>query len=644
MENILLDPHDEMDCPHCGETISIATVSPFTLTTCPHCRHRVHVPGRFGNYTLKRHMGDSVTSALYLANDPLLGRDVTLKILTYVLSKNQELVEAFKREALAAAALNSANVLRVYEYGIHNRQPYMVMEHMQGEFLHVIAQRGCLSEPRVLEIAEGIIQGLADTHQCGIVHGDITPRNILIDQQGTPKLCDFGLAHFQHERSDLIDTWSSPYYMPPERILGHSEDHRSDFYSLGTTLFYLLTDQLPFFDLDDEVVLTRKKTEPPPDPRTFRPDLTPEFAELILMMLHRDIQKRPADYPELFDLLDQVRSAVELAEKKRSSLPQDDTGREAAKQTGSGPGQGRFIVPGSLLVLALFLILVLTRQQNSPVPPAGPVPPPAAAETPPAPAPDPTPTPPPPPTPTPTPRPTPTPVPEPEPPSVTLPLWDRTHFFHVPDDTPPGSLTRWEDGEQFFNPVHAERRATVVPGALNNRPALRFERSPYFSMINAGREPEFTLILVAKFLPADPESPAQILAGIDPLSPGDQWFLIRHLSQLPGSLVFESPRGTARMTLTRQERDLPFVVAFRRDDRGDQVRAGPHRLRLSGQPAEPPPLPTPAIQSLQIGGLMDRNLSFTGYIAELHLYRQALSDAQLDLLFEQLEKDYGIIP
>ncbi len=634
-----------MDCPHCGEVIPVATVTPFTTIPCPQCRHNVHVPGWFGNYTLKRHVGDSVTSALYQANDPLLGRDVTLKILTHVLSKNQELVEAFKREALAAAALNSANVLRVYEYGIHNGQPFMVMEHMQGEFLHVIAHRGRLTEPRVLEIAEGIIQGLADTHQCGIVHGDITPRTILIDQEGTPKLCDFGLAHFQHEKSDLIDTWSSPYYMPPERILGHSEDHRSDFYSLGTTLFYLLTDQLPFFDLDDERVLTRKKTEPPPDPRQFRPDLTPEFAELILMMLHRDIQKRPADYPELFSLLDQVRDAVELAEKQRSRPPGTSISRESTAQSASG--QSRFVVPGVLLVVALFLILILTRQQKSDPPPARPL---TAPTVRPASADPAQPTPPPTPEPAPTPTPEPAPPPEPVPPSgpdtpeVTLPIWDRIHFFHLTDTLSPGPLPRWTDSEDSFTPVYAERPAVLEPSILNSRPALRFNRSPYYSKIHPGRHPEFTLILVAKFQPADPESPHQILAGIDPISPGDQWFLVRHFSQLPGSLIFESPAGIARLTLSRQERDRPFVVAFRRDTRGDQVRAGPHRLRLSGRPTEPGSLPAPAIQSLQLGGLMDRDLPFSGYIAELHLYRRALTDAQLDLLFDQLEQDYGVVP
>jgi serine/threonine protein kinase len=643
MQNVLLDPLTRMNCPHCGEAIDIVGIEPFKQMTCAHCGHHANVPGKFGNYTLHHHIGESVTSSLYSAADPLLGRNVTLKILNHVLSKNQDLVEAFKREALAAAALNSANVLRVYEFGVHNRQPFMVMEHMQGDFLHVIAQRGNLSEPRVIEIAEGIIQGLADTHQCGIVHGDITPRNILIDQFGTPKLCDFGLAHFQHEKSDLIDTWSSPYYMPPERILGHSEDHRSDFYSLGTTLYYLLTDQLPFFDLNEEVVLKRKTTEPPPDPRLFRPDLTDEFAELVMMMLHRDINRRPANYPELFDLLDQVKTAVSLAEKLRTRKPESTTGPLQVQDDAPPlPGKGRFLVPGILLITALILILVLTRRQSQPPsPPPSPAPSPTPAEqrAEPTPAPRPTATPRPLPTPTPTPPPTPTPAR----PEVSIPVWNRSVFFQLPEDTMAGPLPRWEDREAFFTAAYPENPPHKVPGAINNLPAVRFHDSPIFSMLHPARDPEFTVVLVAKFQPAENRSP-QVLAGIDPQAPGENWFLIRHMPRLPGSLVFESPSGAARLSLSRAERERPFVAAFRRDARGDHARAGPHRLQLSGTPFDPPPLDGPVFQSLQIGGLMERGFSFDGYIAELHVFRQALTDQQLNLLFRQLEEKYQVVP
>lgn len=631
-----------MACPHCGESVPIAVHSAFTLVTCPHCRHKIPVPGLFGNYVLKKHLGDSVTSGLYLATDPLLGRDVTLKILTYVLSKNQELVEAFKREALAAAALNSANVLRVYEFGIHNQQPYMVMEHMQGEFLHDIAQRESFSELRVLEIAEGIIQGLADTHQCGIVHGDIMPRNILIDQSGTPKLCDFGLARFQHEKSDLLNSWSSPYYMPPERILGHSEDHRSDFYSLGTTLFVLLTGQLPFFDIDDEVVLDRKLHQPPPDPRTFRPGLTPEFAELILLLLHRDIQKRPADYPQLFDLLDQVRFSVEQAEKRKSRAPAP---APRPQTPGGASSHSSFIVPGILLIIALVLILILTRQQQSPPPPPLPTPTPAPSPTP---VPEPTPTPPPAPTPIRTPVPTPDPTPLPPPPAPVLPFWDRTGHFLLPDSLPDGPLDRWTDGDRFFTPAYAERPARIDRALTPPHPALRFDRSPYFSNLQPAQEADFTLILVARFLPSPDAPPQQILAGIDPHSPGSHWFLIQHSPRFPGSLVFESPGGIGRLTLSLSERDRPFVLAYRRLSSGnapaETAWAGPHRIDLAGSPTLYPPLSVPPLQSLQIGGLLDRERSFHGAIAELHFYRSALTDDQLSELFRQLEDKYQVIP
>jgi serine/threonine-protein kinase len=121
-------------------------------------------------------LGDGVISSTFEAQDPKLDRSVSLKILNYVLSKNAELAEAFKREALAAAALNSPHVLKVYEFGVHNGQPYMVMENTEGRYLNALMQERRLSDHRILHITEGIVQGLMDTDEQGIVHGDVMRR------------------------------------------------------------------------------------------------------------------------------------------------------------------------------------------------------------------------------------------------------------------------------------------------------------------------------------------------------------------------------------------------------------------------------------------------------------------------------------
>lgn len=321
MQDIYFDPVDVFACPHCGQQVKSAGMDPFTPMTCPHCEREALVPGGFGGYLVTERVDDGLVSSLFLAHDPTLDRRVSLKILHHLFSKNAEIAEAFKREALAVAALNSPNVLKVYEYGMHNKQPFMVMEEIQGSFLNEVMRRERLSERRVLSIMQGVVRGLADTFERGIMLGDIMPRSILIAPDGTPKLCDFGSARFHNDQDNPALAGSSPYYMPPERIKREPEDHRGDFYSLGTTLYYLLCDELPFFDLEDEVVLRDKVEKSPPDPRRVRRNLTPEFAELTRMLLNPDPNQRPPTHETLFDLLEQVRAAVSARGTDTAEVP-----------------------------------------------------------------------------------------------------------------------------------------------------------------------------------------------------------------------------------------------------------------------------------------------------------------------------------
>ncbi|WFB34810.1 serine/threonine-protein kinase [Kiritimatiellota bacterium B12222] len=321
MQDVTLDILESLNCPHCGEIYPTPLPEVFEDVTCPHCNEVSNIPGKFGQFLLFAREGESVTSVVFDAYDPKLGRNVTLKILNDILSKNPELVEAFKHEALAAAALNSTNVLKVYEFGIHNRQPFMVMEHIEGKFLHEVIQHEALSDHRILEITDGIVQGLEDMHDQGIMHGDVMPRNILIHTDGSPRISDFGLARFSGSSSgdsprDQWESWSSPYYMPPERIEGEDEDSRGDFYSLGTTLYNMLTGELPFFDMDEQVILNRKLSENPPDPRSVKPSVHDGLAELCLMLMQRDPDDRPSHFQELRQILTGLKQQMPRTERE----------------------------------------------------------------------------------------------------------------------------------------------------------------------------------------------------------------------------------------------------------------------------------------------------------------------------------------
>ena len=655
MQDVIFDTIEDFSCPNCGEALKGMVLEPFRTFTCPFCNTEIEIPAQFGPYILIKRLGDGIMTSLFEAKDTTLDRMVSIKVLNYVLSKNQELVEAFKREALAAASLNSANVLKVYEFGIQNKQPYMVMEHIKGEFLHEVMRREHLSESRVLNIVEGIVQGLADTHECGILHGDIMPRNLLIAPDGTPKLSDFGLARFQGQDAGDIEDWSSPYYMPPERIRGEPEDHRSDFYSLGTTLYYLLCDDLPFFDLEDEVVMRRKIDEPAPDPRQIRPNITPEFAELTLMLLHRDPNDRPADYNTLFDLLAQVRQAVQNNDEPLA--PSAPRAHEVKSQA---------VLPRKKAPWMVYLLLALgafglwgvwrlhayrqnqlqvdpdligvfptatPRPRSTPIPTPTPLP--LATATP-ALAPPP-------------PPPSPTPLPQPAPPAAPTQAeleWDRVFHLDLAGMAPDGPQTFriFRDGDFYLRQDEVEFRPRVQPAALNGMPALAFDASLLISNVHLTDEEEFTLILVA-FPRAQPTAEdIQLIAGVEHGPHQGGGLLILHNPAMPGSLAFQTQRGSGRLSLTRAERNFPTVIAVRRDETRDTAYAGTHRLELTGSPPQVAPDRSPPLQTLQVGGLMDRGVHFQGWIAELIIYRRALSDGEIDWILHALEQKYGVNP
>lgn len=344
MQDIILDNLVSFQCPNCSAEIQGEALEPFSTTVCPSCEAETIVPAQFGQFQLLERTGDGIMSMVYRAWDPKLDRMVSLKILNRILSKNEELAEAFKREALAAAALNATNVLKVYEYRMHNTQPFMVMEHIDGRYLSDALREQTPTELRILEITRGITQGLIEKHEAGIVHGDVMPRNILLDENGNPKISDFGLARFSNDEYGFHESWSSPYYMPPERATGGEEDHRGDIYSLGTTLYFMLTGHLPFFDMDEDKVRQMKVENDPPDVHEHNPHIHKELADLTKRMLARN----PADcfdtYEDLIRELDRVRMTL-LHQQHTSPTDEDDDDLPA--------------LPGSKLPILIIAMVVL---------------------------------------------------------------------------------------------------------------------------------------------------------------------------------------------------------------------------------------------------------------------------------------------
>ncbi|MFI6061618.1 tetratricopeptide repeat protein [Streptomyces sp. NPDC051286] len=264
-------------------------------------------------YRLLDLIGRGGMGEVWRARDESLGRHVAVKCLKPVGPQHDQsftriLRERFRREARVAAALQHRGVTVVHDFGEHEGVLYLVMELLDGRNLSQLLEdnkQHPLPVPDIVDIAEQVADALGYTHQQGIVHRDLKPANIMRLADGTVKICDFGIARLGHDvgfTSRLTGTgiaMGTPHYMSPEQISGGQVDHRSDLYSLGCVLYEIATG-VPPFDLDDAwaVLVGHRDTQPEPL-RTHRAELPGFFDRVVLELLAKTPEERPADAGDL---------------------------------------------------------------------------------------------------------------------------------------------------------------------------------------------------------------------------------------------------------------------------------------------------------------------------------------------------------
>lgn len=251
-------------------------------------------------------MGD-----VYLAKDSRLDRQVAIKVVRGEV-RDQAALDRFFREARAAAALRHPNIVTIYASGQHDRQPYMVMEFVDGESLsEVIRQRRNLMLSDKLSYLEQICSGLHYAHLAGIVHRDIKPANIMVDRQGVVRILDFGIARIEGSAMTLDGTMvGSLNYMSPEQMLGKVVDPRSDMFSLGSVAYELLGYQQAFKGSMNDGLLQRLPNEEPPPLGSVRKDLPPELELIIGKALQKSPDNRYTDLEAMRDALLEVKRGL----------------------------------------------------------------------------------------------------------------------------------------------------------------------------------------------------------------------------------------------------------------------------------------------------------------------------------------------
>lgn len=242
-----------------------------------------------GRYQIVAELGHGAMGVVYKATDPLLDRTVAIKTISLNLSSDElaEFEQRFYREAQSAGRLNHPNIVTVYDVGKTDDVAYMAMEFLRGEELRNLLDSGArLPLDRIVDIAAQVAEGLAFAHQHGVVHRDIKPTNIMILENGTAKITDFGIALIPSSSRTMPGVvLGSPKYMSPEQVVGHNLDGRSDIFSLGVVLYEMLTGIPPFSGENISAIMFRILNEMPVAPNALKPDIPEAFNFIIAKAL-----------------------------------------------------------------------------------------------------------------------------------------------------------------------------------------------------------------------------------------------------------------------------------------------------------------------------------------------------------------------
>ena len=273
-----------------------------------------------GPYPISGIIGRGGMGVVYKATDPTLKRPVAIKVIAAELSIKQNMRRRFLREARVAAAINHPHVVTIYHVGVHSRQPYLVMEYIDGSSLQEQLKGSRKFSPKELvHIALQTASGLAAAHAQGVTHLDIKPGNILLtSEKDWIKITDFGLARATDD-VNITQTGilaGTPAYMAPEQTRGDPVDHRADLYSMGSVLYAMATGQPPFESTSTLKLIHAISNTRPANVRELNPNI-PDWLETIILRLH---EPNPDDrFQTAKEVIQALKKQTSFARSKRSS-------------------------------------------------------------------------------------------------------------------------------------------------------------------------------------------------------------------------------------------------------------------------------------------------------------------------------------
>ncbi|HKW59149.1 MAG TPA: serine/threonine-protein kinase [Candidatus Dormibacteraeota bacterium] len=280
-----------------------------SITTPPHVAGERYI----GKYRVKGELGRGGMGAVFLAEQPGLGREVAIKEL--IQSADPVALKRFLQEAQVMARTSHPNLVQVHDMELQGNVNYLVMEFIRGRSLRDWMNQAQIPPPQVFAVMHGVLQALDYAHRQHIVHRDMKPENVLIADEGMVKVADFGIARLTDDSgvggtaTKTGTTVGTPQYMSPEQVASSKVDGRSDLYSAGIMFYELVAGQPPFTatEADGPFTLMAKHVQAPPKPPSvFRPGLNPELEQVILKAL----AKRPEDRYQSGHEFDEAMSRV----------------------------------------------------------------------------------------------------------------------------------------------------------------------------------------------------------------------------------------------------------------------------------------------------------------------------------------------
>jgi serine/threonine protein kinase/Tfp pilus assembly protein PilF len=363
------NPPDTVFCGKCGTQFE----SPKDMTSAP--TETLEAPKEelttgitfAGRYQIIEELGKGGMGRVYKVLDKDIDEKVALKLLKPEIAADGKTIERFRNELKLARKVSHKNVCRMFDLGKEKGTHYITMEFVPGEDLKSsITRMGPVTVGKTIAVAKQVCEGLAEAHSLGVVHRDLKPQNIMVDQAGNVRIMDFGIARSVRGKgitgaSVMIGT---PEYMSPEQVEGKETDQRSDIYSLGVILYEMLTGRVPFEGETPFTIGVKHKSELPQNPQELNSQLPGDFSQVILKCLEKSKDDRYQSAGEVRSELERIEKGLPTTErfvpKKRPITSKEITVTFGLK---------KLIIPAlvAIILAAIAVVILLVLPRKAPV-------------------------------------------------------------------------------------------------------------------------------------------------------------------------------------------------------------------------------------------------------------------------------------